>query len=38
VNDAVIQEFVEQKVIAQEQVKVARAKIESFDAELPTSE
>jgi hypothetical protein len=38
VNDAVIQEFVEQEVIAQQQVEAARAKLEAFEAELPTSE
>jgi hypothetical protein len=38
VNDAVIQEFVEQEVIAQQQVEAARAKLKDFEAELPTSE
>jgi hypothetical protein len=34
VNDAVIQEFVEQEVIAQQQVEAAQAKLEAFEAEL----
>jgi hypothetical protein len=34
VNDVVIQEFVEQEVIAQQQVEAARAKLEVFEAEL----
>ena len=38
INDAVIQEFVEQEVIAQQQVKASRAKLEAFEAELPTLE
>jgi hypothetical protein len=37
-NDVVIQEFVEQEVIAQQQVEAARAKIKAFEEELPTSE
>jgi hypothetical protein len=37
-NDAVIQEFTEQEVIAQQQVEVARAKLEAFEAELIRSE
>jgi len=38
VNDAVIQYFVEQEFVAQQQVEANRAKIEAFKAELPTSE
>jgi hypothetical protein len=38
INDAVIQEFVEQEVVAQQQVEAARAKLEDFEAELPRSE
>jgi hypothetical protein len=34
VNDALIQEFVEQEVVAQQQVEAARAKLEAFEAEL----
>jgi chromosome segregation ATPase len=34
VNDAVIQEFTEQEVVAQQQVEAARAKLEAFEAEL----
>jgi hypothetical protein len=37
VNDAVIQEFVEQELVAQQQVEAVRAKLEAFEAELPTS-
>jgi len=37
-NDAVIQEFVEQEVVAQQQVEASRAKLEAFEEELPTSE
>jgi hypothetical protein len=33
-NEALIQEFVEQEVAAMQQVKAARAKIEEFEAEL----
>jgi hypothetical protein len=38
VNEAVIQEFVEQEVMAQQQVEAARAKLENFEVELPISE
>jgi hypothetical protein len=38
VNDAVIQEFTEQEVVAQQQVEAARAKLEAFEAELVRSE
>jgi hypothetical protein len=38
VNEAVIQEFAEQEVVAQQQVEAARAKLEAFEAELPRSE
>jgi hypothetical protein len=34
VNDAVIQEFTEKEVVAQQQVEAARAKLEAFEAEL----
>jgi hypothetical protein len=34
VNDALIQEFTEQEVIALQQVEEARAKIEAFEAEF----
>jgi hypothetical protein len=38
VNEAVIQEFTEQEVVAQQQVEATRAKLEDFEAELPRSE
>jgi hypothetical protein len=38
INDAVIQEFIEQEAIAQQQVEAARAKLEAFEAELVRSE
>jgi hypothetical protein len=34
VNDAVIQEFVEQETIAKQQVEAAQAKLEAFEVEL----
>jgi hypothetical protein len=34
VNEVVLQEFTEQEALAQQQVKVARAKLEAFEAEL----
>jgi hypothetical protein len=34
VNDAMIQEFTEQEVVAQQQVEVARVKLEAFEVEL----
>jgi hypothetical protein len=34
-NEAVIQEFFEQEALAQQQVEVARAKLEDFEAQLP---
>jgi hypothetical protein len=34
ISDAVIQEFAEQEVVAQQQVEAARAKLEVFEAEL----
>jgi hypothetical protein len=34
VNDALIQEFTKQEVVALQQVKAARAKIEAFEVEL----
>jgi hypothetical protein len=37
VNDAVIQDFAEQELVAQKQVEVVRAKLEVFEVELPTS-
>jgi hypothetical protein len=38
VNEVVIQEFFEQEVVAQQQVEVARANLEDFEAELPILE
>jgi hypothetical protein len=38
VIEKVIQDFIEQKALAKQQVKAARAKIEAFEAELPRSE
>jgi hypothetical protein len=38
VNEAVIQEFIEQEALVHQQVKVARAKIKAFEAQLPRSE
>jgi hypothetical protein len=38
VNEAVIQEFAEQEVVAQQQVEATRAKLEAFEAELIRSE
>ena len=38
VNDALIQEFTEQEVVAQQQVEEAQAKLEAFEADLPRSE
>jgi hypothetical protein len=32
INEAAIQEFVEQEALAQQQVEVTRAKIEDFEA------
>jgi hypothetical protein len=37
VNEVVIQDFAEQEVVAQQQVKVARAKIKDFEVELVRS-
>jgi hypothetical protein len=34
VNDALIQEFTEKKVVALQQVEAARAKIKAFEAEF----
>jgi hypothetical protein len=34
INDAVIHEFTEKEVVAQQQVEAARAKLEVFEAEL----
>jgi hypothetical protein len=34
----VIQEFVEQEALVKQQVEVARAKLEAFEAVLPKSE
>jgi hypothetical protein len=36
--EQVIQEFVEQKTLVKQQVKVAQAKLEAFEAMLPRSE
>jgi hypothetical protein len=38
VNEAVIQEFVKQEALAQQQVEAARAKIKDFEAKLPRPE
>jgi hypothetical protein len=38
INDAVIQEFTEQEVVAQQQVEASRAKIKAFETELPIPE
>jgi hypothetical protein len=38
VNEAVLQEFVEQEALAKQQVEAARARLEDFEAELPRSE
>jgi hypothetical protein len=38
VNEVVIQDFLEQEAMAQQQVKVARANLEAFEKELPISE
>jgi hypothetical protein len=35
INEEVIQEFIEQEVMAQHQVEAARATLEAFEAELP---
>jgi hypothetical protein len=37
VNDAVIQEFTKQELVAKQQVEVVRAKLKALEAELPTS-
>jgi hypothetical protein len=37
VNEAVIQDFIEQGSMAQQQVEATRAKLEDFEAELPRS-
>jgi hypothetical protein len=37
-NDAVIQEFVEKELVAQQQVEAVQAKLEAFEEELPRSE
>jgi hypothetical protein len=38
VTEKVIQEFVEQEVLAKQRVEAARAKLEAFEAVLPRSE
>jgi hypothetical protein len=38
VNDSFIQDFVEKEVIAQQQVEEARANLEAFEENFPTSE
>jgi hypothetical protein len=38
VNKSVIQEFVEQEAMAQQQIEAARAKLEAFEAKLPRLE
>ena len=37
-NDAFIQDFFEQELVAQQQVEAVRANLEVFEVELPTSE
>jgi hypothetical protein len=37
-NEAVLQEFVEQEALTQQQVEATRARLEDFEAELPRSE
>jgi hypothetical protein len=37
-KEAVIQELIEQEVVAKQQVEAARAKLEDFEVELPRSE
>jgi hypothetical protein len=37
INEVVIQEFVEQEVMAHQKVEVAQAKIEAFEVELSIS-
>jgi hypothetical protein len=36
VNKVVLQEFVEQEALAQQQVESARARLEDFEAEIPS--
>jgi hypothetical protein len=38
VNEAIIQEFTGKEAVVQQQVEVARAKIEVFEIDLPKSE
>jgi hypothetical protein len=38
VNEAVIQEFIDKEVMAQQKIEVARAKLKAFEAELIRSE
>ena len=38
INEVVIQEFVEQEVVAQKKVEADQAKIEAFEVELPRLE
>jgi hypothetical protein len=38
VNEAVIQEFAEQEVVAQQKIKAARDNLEAFEVELHKSE
>jgi hypothetical protein len=38
VSNTLIQEFVEQEVVAKQQVEAARVKLEAFEVELPREE
>jgi hypothetical protein len=38
INEALIQEFFEKEVMAQQQIESARAELEAFEAELPKPE
>jgi hypothetical protein len=38
ISKAVVQEFAEEETIAQRQVEAARAKLETFEADLPRLE
>jgi hypothetical protein len=38
VNEAVIQDFIEQKALAQQHVEAAQAKLEAFEAKSPRPE
>jgi hypothetical protein len=38
VNEAVLQDFIEQEALVQQQVEAYRARLKDFEAELPRSE